>query len=191
MRSVFVRAFGDAAQAVEALRADTALGQGLETFASWIADTFRSGGRVLACGNGGSLADAMHFCEEFTGRFRNDRKPYAAIPLSDPTHLTCTANDYGYEHVFSRLVDAYGRSGDLLLVLSTSGNSPSILRALEAAKEGGVRTVAFLGRGGGHAAAVADLALVFPGATSDRIQELHMLALHAVIEAVETELGHA
>lgn len=190
MRSVFERAFGDAAQALDALRADTALAQGLETFASWIAEVFRSGGRVLACGNGGSLADAMHFCEEFTGRFRNDRRPYAAISLSDPTHLTCTANDYGYEQVFARLVTAYGRQGDLLLVISTSGNSPSILQAMESARAGGIRTMAFLGRGGGEAAAQADLALVFPGATSDRIQELHMLALHAVIEAVESELGH-
>ena len=136
------------------------------------------------------MADAMHFCEEFSGRFRNDRPPYPAIALSDPTHLTCVANDYGYEYVFSRQVEALGHDGDCLLVLSTSGNSASIVRATQAAKERKMTAIGFLGKGGGEVAALCDIAIVAPGATSDRIQELHMLALHALIEAVELELGH-
>src|SRR5579885_1848624 len=154
-----------------------------------ILSAFRSGNKVLACGNGGSMADAMHFCEEWSGRFRADRDPYPAIALSDPTHMSCVANDYGYEHVFSRQVRGLGKSGDVFLLLSTSGNSPSITLAAKAAKDHGLKVIGFLGKGGGEVLPMCDLAVVAPGKTSDRIQEIHMLCLHAVIEAIEAELG--
>lgn len=191
MRSVLDRALADAAEVLATLRQDEQILAQTTEFAQRLSELFQSEGRILACGNGGSLADAMHFCEEFTGRFRNDRKPYGAIPLADPTHMSCTANDYGFEHVFSRQVEAFARPGDMLLLLSTSGNSPSIIRAAETARTNGLTVIGMLGRGGGQVAPKCDLAIIVPGQTSDRIQELHMLLLHAVIEAVEKDLGHA
>jgi D-sedoheptulose 7-phosphate isomerase len=162
----------------------------MDGFANDIAEAFRGHGKLLTCGNGGSMADAMHVAEEFSGRFRRDRRPYPAIALSDPAHLTCVANDYGFDHVFSRQVEALGQPGDLLLVLSTSGNSPNVLRAADAARERGVKVLALLGRGGGQLLPRCDRVIMAPGEGSDRIQELHMLAMHAVIEAVEIALGH-
>lgn len=160
----------------------------LESAADLLVGSFSGGGKVLACGNGGSMCDAMHFAEEWTGRFRETRSPYPAIALSDPAHMSCVANDFGYEHVFARQVEALGRNGDVLLVLSTSGNSPSIVRAAEAAKSSGVAVLGMLGGNGGKVLPMCELALIAPGETSDRIQELHMLALHVLIEAVEHEL---
>lgn len=188
--SVLQRALSTAAQDLESLRANSSLITQLEEAIEMVTGAFRQGNKILACGNGGSLADAMHLCEEFTGRFRHDRKPYPALCLSDPTHMSCVANDYGFEFVFSRGVEAFGASGDILFALSTSGNSPSILEAASVARKNGLKVVGFLGKGGGAVAPLCDLGLVFPGATSDRIQELHMLCLHALIEAVEVNLGH-
>ena len=188
MSSTFASSFADAASLLEEARSDHGLMADLETLADWLTDAFRDGKKALACGNGGSLADAMHFAEEWTGRFRNERDPYPVMALSDPTHLTCTANDYGYDHVFERNVRAFGQPGDILLLLSTSGNSKNLVLAAEAARAKQVRTVGFLGKGGGALASECDLAIVFPGATSDRIQELHMLTLHALIETVEARL---
>lgn len=163
----------------------------IEAAANLVIGAFNEGAKLLVCGNGGSMCDAMHFAEEWSGRFRNDRQPYAAIALSDPAHLSCVANDYGFEHVFSRQVEALGRKGDVLFILSTSGNSPNIVKAAEAAKASGVSVVGFLGKGGGQVRELCDVIVHAPGETSDRIQELHMLALHILIEAVEAELGHA
>lgn len=151
-------------------------------------DTLKSNRKILICGNGGSMADAMHFAEELTGRFRLERPALAAIACSDPTHLTCTANDYGFEHIFSRWVEAIGQPGDLLIVLSTSGNSLNIAQAVAAAKSRGLNTAALLGRGGGTLKGAASIEIIVPGETSDRIQELHMLILHALVEAIEGEL---
>ena len=151
----------------------------------------RDGGKVLACGNGGSAADAMHFCEELTGRYRDDRPALAAVACCDATHITCVANDYGYERVFGRWVEALGRAGDVAFLLSTSGNSANVLDAARVAGELGLVRVALLGRGGGALAGVCEHEWVGPGETSDRIQELHMLILHAVVGAIERELGYA
>jgi D-sedoheptulose 7-phosphate isomerase len=145
------------------------------------------GGKILACGNGGSLCDAAHFAEELTGRFRRDRRPLAAIAINDPGHITCTANDYGYDEVFARAVEGLGRSGDALIALSTSGNSPSIVKAIVAAKKQGMWTCALLGRGGGACRELSEVAIVVPGETSDRIQELHMLILHIIVEGIEAK----
>ena len=157
--------------------------------ADLVAATIRAGGKVLICGNGGSLCDAAHFAEELTGRFRNDRRPLPAIACTEPGHLTCVANDYGFEHVFSRWITALARPGDAVIILSTSGNSPNCLRAAEAAKAAGARTAALLGKDGGKLRAHCDVEVIAPGATSDRIQEVHMLVLHAVVEAVEAAVA--
>lgn len=184
-------ALSEAGRVLAELQADDAQIRAAARAGLYMAGVLSAGGRVMAAGNGGSMADAMHFCEELTGRFRKDRRAYAAIPLSDPTHLSCTANDYGFEQVFSRLVQAYGRSGDVLLLLSTSGQSPNLLRAAEQARGQDVWVIGLLGRGGGSLAPFCHEAILVPGETSDRIQELHMLLLHAMIEGIERELGHA
>ncbi len=162
---------------------------GVERFAEAALKTLQDGGKLLACGNGGSMCDAMHFAEEWTGRFREARPAQPAIAFSDPSQLTCIANDFGYDEVFARLVEALGRDGDLLVALSTSGNSTNVARAVEAAKDRGLGTVGLLGKGGGSLRELVDIAIIVPHAeTADRVQEVHIKILHAVIEAVERAL---
>ncbi len=150
-----------------------------------MADTFDAGGKVLVAGNGGSLCDAMHFAEELTGQFREKRRALPAIALSDPGHMSCTANDMGFEEVFARGIEAFGQTGDLFVGLTTSGNSPNIIRAFEVAADRGLTSVAFLGKDGGMLKGAADHELIIRGKTSDRIQEAHMLAIHIIIEMCE------
>lgn len=157
----------------------------IENAARLIAQGFARGGKVIAFGNGGSMCDAMHFAEELTGRFRRDRKALPAIALSDPSHLTCVGNDYGFEQVFARGVEAYAAAGDVVLGLSTSGNSPNVIRGLATARELGCHTIALLGKDGGQLAGTCELQIIVPGEHSDRIQELHTLILHIIIECVE------
>lgn len=158
------------------------------SFSEMLLETFQTGGRAFSCGNGGSHCDAMHFAEEFTGRYRKDRRPLGALALGDPSHVTCVSNDYGFSEIFARQLTGLARQGDLLLGLSTSGNSENIIRAFQAAKSIGIRTVALLGRDGGKLKSMADLAIVVPAQTSDRIQEMHIKLIHTVIEAVERRL---
>ena len=150
-----------------------------------LANTFDAGGKLLVCGNGGSACDAMHVAEEFTGRFRKNRRALPAIALADPSHITCVANDFGYDAVFSRGVEAYGKSGDVLIGLSTSGQSINVIKAIETAKQQNMITVGMLGKDGGALAGQCDFEFIIPEKTSDRIQELHMMILHIVIEGVE------
>lgn len=158
----------------------------IEQAAFLIADCFKSGNKVIVAGNGGSLCDASHFAEELTGFFRSFRQALPVIALSEPGHITCTANDLGFEWVFARGVQAFGKPGDLFIGLTTSGNSPNIIKAVEIAREQKLKTIAFLGKGGGRLKGVADLELSIDGfETSDRIQEAHMAAIHIIIEAVE------
>ena len=160
----------------------------LDRVGAKVRDTVRRRGRVFICGNGGSLSDATHFAEEWTGRYRKDREPFPVIALADASHITCVANDYGFEHIFSRPVLALGHEGDVLFALSTSGNSENILRALEAARSRKMLTVGLAGKGGGKMKPLCDECIVVPGQTADRIQELHMMLLHILIEGVEREL---
>jgi D-sedoheptulose 7-phosphate isomerase len=150
-----------------------------------LAAMFQADNKALICGNGGSCCDAMHFAEEFTGRYRDDRRALPVIALADPSHLSCVGNDYGFDAIFSRGVEAYGQAGDWLFGLSTSGNSPNIIAAFEKAKAQGMKTVALLGKGGGKLKDQCDYQFIVPASTSDRIQEIHMMILHIVIEGVE------
>jgi len=151
--------------------------------------SYRKQKKILICGNGGSLCDAMHFAEELTGQFRKKRKAFPAIALSDPGHMSCVANDMGFNEVFARGVEALGQEDDVLILLSTSGNSENLVRALEVAKEKKLKTIAFLGKTGGRLKGLADLEWIIEGfATSDRIQEVHMAAIHILIEMIEYEL---
>ena len=162
---------------------------GVHQFAEAAAKTLERGGLLMSCGNGGSMCDAMHFAEEWTGRFRGNRKALPAVAFGDPSQLTRIANDFGFDEIFARQVEALGKAGDLLVAISTSGNSPNVLRACEVAKARGVKTVGLLGKGGGQLKAKVDIPIVVPLAqTSDRIQEVHIKILHIVIEAVERRL---
>lgn len=157
----------------------------LDRIVKVLVTAFDSGRKVMICGNGGSMTDAMHFAEELTGRFRSDRKALPAIALSDPSHITCVANDYGFDEIFSKGIEAYGKKGDVFIGLSTSGNSQNIIKAFESTLEKKMNTVLLLGKDGGKLKGKADLELIIPAQTSDRIQEIHMMILHAVVEGVE------
>lgn len=185
-----IRASFKAARAtLDAFLEDEANLEAVGQFAALCEAALTSGGKLMACGNGGSMCDAMHFAEEWTGRFRGNRNALPAIAFSDPSQLTCIANDFGYDQVFARSVEAYGRPGDVLVCMSTSGGSPNAILAIQKAKEMGIKTVALLGKGGGEMKNLADLAIVVPHATtSDRIQEIHIKVLHIAIEAVERSL---
>ncbi|EII2402190.1 D-sedoheptulose 7-phosphate isomerase [Vibrio parahaemolyticus] len=161
----------------------------IEAAAKMIADSFKQDGKVLSCGNGGSHCDAMHFAEELTGRYRDNRPGYAGIAISDPSHLSCVSNDFGYDFVFSRYVEAVGRKGDVLFGLSTSGNSGNILKAIEAAKAKGMKTVALTGKDGGKIAGLADVEIRVPHfGYADRIQEVHIKIIHIIIQLIEKEM---
>jgi D-sedoheptulose 7-phosphate isomerase len=161
----------------------------LETAGAWCVEALRAGGKLLTCGNGGSAAEAQHLSAELVGRYLDDRPALAAISLNaDTVLLTAIGNDYGFDQVFARQVRGLGRAGDILIVFTSSGNSPNILRALEAARDLGLRSIAFLGRGGGKAKDLADCVLMVPHPVTARIQESHLFLLHALMDRIEAAL---
>ena len=176
--------------ALDALLADQATLDSIERAGALLAATFQAGGRAYSCGNGGSMCDAMHFAEELTGRFRDDRPGYAATAISDAGHLSCVANDYGYEQVFSRYVQAHGRAGDVLLAITTSGTSRNVVAAAQTARRIGMKVIALTGRPDTLITEQADIAIVTPGGQyADRVQELHIKVIHILIELVERRLA--
>lgn len=155
-----------------------------------LADSFKAGGKVMSCGNGGSHCDAMHFAEELTGRYRENRPGYPAIAISDVSHLSCVSNDFGYEYVFSRFVESVGREGDVLLGISTSGNSGNIIKAIEAARAKGMKVITLTGKDGGKMAGSADIEIRVPHfGYADRIQEIHIKVIHILIMLIEKEMA--
>ena len=179
----------EANDTLNAFRQDTDQMLAFERFVDVATSTLQSGGRLLSCGNGGSLCDAMHFAQEWTGRLVRDRPALSAMAFSDSAQLSAIANDFGFDQVFARQVEARGRPGDLLVSISTSGKSPNVIKAVEAAKRLGIQTVGLLGCGGGEVLNRVDVAMVVPHAErADRIQEMHIKILHAAIQAVETRL---
>ena len=179
-------------EAQEVLRkftADDAVIASIEKAAGFMADAIRAGGKIMSAGNGGSHCDAMHFAEELTGRYRENRPAYAAIAISDPSHLSCVSNDYGFQYVFSRYLEGVGRSGDVFLGISTSGNSQNIINAVEAARKKGIKTVVLTGKDGGKLAGLADVEIRVPHfGFADRIQEVHIKVIHILIHAIEVKL---
>jgi D-sedoheptulose 7-phosphate isomerase len=158
----------------------------IEQAALMMSESIKQGGKIFSCGNGGSSCDAMHFAEELTGRFREDREPLPAISISDASHITCTSNDYGYQFVFSRYIQALGKEGDVLLAISTSGNSSNVILAADAAKKKGMKVVALTGKGGGNLGPVADIHIdVEHDGFADRIQEVHIKVIHIFILLIE------
>ena len=182
---IWENALAEAKSALNEFAADREALLRCDQFAQILSEVVLQEGRIFSCGNGGSHCDAMHFSEELTGRFRGDRNPIGALALGDPSHLTCVSNDFGFEHVYSRQVSGLGRRGDVLLAISTSGNSVNLIRAVEAAQSRGMRTVALLGKGGGKLKDLVELPIVVPGKTSDRIQEIHIKILHTAVERLE------
>jgi len=179
----------EARSAIDALLANQRTLAAIAEAGRVLTASLAQGGRVYSCGNGGSMCDAMHFAEELSGRYRLDRKPLPAVAISDPGHMTCVANDFGYEAVFSRYIEAHGRPGDCLLAISTSGKSPNVLAAARAATAQGVKVIAMTGRIGSPLSELADIEICTPvGRFADRVQELHIKVVHILIELVERDL---
>lgn len=158
----------------------------IENAATLMAAAIQNNGKILSCGNGGSHCDAMHFAEELTGRYRNNRRALPAIAISDVSHMSCVSNDFGYEFVFSRYIEALGQPGDVLLGLSTSGNSANIIKAVEAAKAKGMKVVILSGKDGGKLAGTADVEIIVPHfGYADRVQEIHIKVIHIFMLLIE------
>lgn len=182
-------ALNDARDALDALISNEKTIEAVVAAAGLMADAVEGDGKVMSCGNGGSLCDAMHLAEEMTGRYRSNRRPYAALAISDASHMACVGNDYGYEEVFSRYVEAHGRKGDVLLAITTSGTSRNIVKAAEVARRKGVKVVALTGRDETPITELADVSIVTPaGRWADRVQELHIKCIHILIELIERRL---
>jgi D-sedoheptulose 7-phosphate isomerase len=161
----------------------------IEAAAELMASSINNGGKILSCGNGGSHCDAMHFAEELTGKFRDERKALPAIAIADTSHITCVGNDYGFDHIFARYVEGLGRQDDVLLAISTSGNSANIVNAVLAAREKGMKVVALTGKQGGKLADLADIEIRVPHlGYSDRIQEIHIKVIHIIILLIEQKV---
>lgn len=163
----------------------------IDEAATVMAHTLQKGGKIISCGNGGSLCDAAHFAEELTGRYRSNRQPYAAVAINDPAYITCVGNDFSFEEIFSRYVEGVGKTGDVLLAISTSGNSANVVRAVEVAKAMNMPTVALTSNGVNKLNTLADIVLASPAADfSDRVQEIHIKIIHLLIQSIELKLGH-
>ncbi|RRO07156.1 D-sedoheptulose 7-phosphate isomerase [Pectobacterium aquaticum] len=180
----------EAAETLNNFLSDDANIQSIQNAAVLLANAFKAGGKVISCGNGGSHCDAMHFAEELTGRYRENRPGYPAIAISDPSHLSCVSNDFGYDFVFSRYVESLGREGDVLLGISTSGNSGNIIKSIAAAKAKGMKVITLTGKDGGKMAGSADVEIRVPHfGYADRIQEIHIKAIHILIQLIEKEMA--
>ena len=179
----------EAHQLLLSLMGDSKLLETISKMADVITQVIENGGKIITCGNGGSHCDAMHFAEELTGRYRNDRPSLPAIAISDAAHLTCAGNDYGFEFIFSRFIEGMGNNGDLLLAISTSGNSINIINAVKAAKEKKMKTIVLTGKDGGELVNIADIILIVPYfGFADRIQEIHIKIIHIMILLIEQKI---
>ncbi|MAC94602.1 MAG: phosphoheptose isomerase [Flavobacteriales bacterium] len=187
MADSIVRAnFLEAKRVLESFLSEDENIQKIEAAGNLLCQAFEKGSKVISCGNGGSMCDAMHFAEELTGRFRENRKPLAAVSISDPSHLSCVANDYGYDEVFSRYIQALGNAGDVLLAISTSGNSKNVLKGIEAARENGMKVIGLTGKDGGAIGPLCDIEIRAPQSDyADRAQEIHIKVIHSLIHYVE------
>lgn len=163
----------------------------IEDAAQMMIDSVKAGHKIISAGNGGSMCDAMHFAEELTGRYKNDRPSIAAISISDPSHMSCVGNDYGFDFVFSRFLESVGQKGDVFLGISTSGNSKNIMLGIEAAKKRGIKTILLTGKDGGKMRGIADIEIIVPHfGYADRIQEIHIKIIHTFIGLIEKGLGY-
>ena len=183
--------FEESAKVLKAFMADENNFKNIEAASQLMLEAIQNNRKIISCGNGGSMSDAMHFAEELTGRYRDNRPSLPAIAISDSGYLTCAGNDYGYDFVFSRFIEGMGNSGDVLLGISTSGNSKNVINAVQAAKEKGMKTVVLSGKDGGNLADLADVEIRVPHfGYADRIQEIHIKVIHTLIGLIEKGMGY-
>ncbi len=181
--------FIEAQQVVEQFINDDSNFEKIESSGKAMIEALQNGGKIISCGNGGSMSDAMHFAEELTGRFRENRPGIAAISISDPSHISCVANDFGYEYIFSRFIESMGNKNDVLLAISTSGNSANVLKAAKEARNKGMKIVALTGKSGGKLASESDIEIrVAHKGYADRVQEIHIKIIHALIHYIESNI---
>ena len=184
--------FEEALQTLQRFMNDATQMNNIERASQAMIQSIKQDGKIMSCGNGGSHCDAMHFAEELTGRYRNNRPGIAAIAISDVSHISCVGNDYGYDQVFSRYIEAVGRKGDVLLAISSSGNSSNVVKAIEAAKAKGMVVVGLTGKDGGKMAELVDIEIRAPHSTyADRAQEIHIKVIHSLIDSIEVGLDYA
>ncbi|GBU13973.1 D-sedoheptulose 7-phosphate isomerase [Enterobacterales bacterium] len=180
----------EAADTLNKFISDPANIESIQRAAVLLADSFKAGGKVISCGNGGSHCDAMHFAEELTGRYRENRPGYPAIAISDVSHISCVGNDFGFDHIFSRYVEAVGQKGDVLFGISTSGNSANVIKAIEAARAKGMKVITLTGKNGGKMDGSADVEVRVPHfGFADRVQEIHIKVIHILILLIEKEMA--
>ncbi|MDD3741859.1 MAG: D-sedoheptulose 7-phosphate isomerase [Bacteroidales bacterium] len=181
--------FEESVQVLKNFNSDKSNFENIEKAGKLIVESIQNKAKIISCGNGGSMSDAMHFAEELTGRFRENRQAIPAIAISDPAHITCTANDFGFDYVFSRYIEALGNNNDVLLAISTSGNSKNIIEAISAAKKKGMKVIALTGKDGGKIKDLCDVEIRVPHmGYSDRIQEIHIIIIHSLIDYIEKNI---
>ena len=189
-QAVIIQELQQAASVLERVMASPEVLSKVEQAAQMMSASVKQGGKIISCGNGGSHCDAMHFAEELTGKYREPRQAIPAICVSDPSHISCVGNDYGYDHIFSRYLEALGQKGDVLLAITTSGNSANVVKAAETARQRGMKVVALTGNSGGKLAALADVEIRVPHqGFADRIQEIHIKVIHILILLIEKALA--
>jgi D-sedoheptulose 7-phosphate isomerase len=189
MSDLILQNFREAQDVLARFIADDNNLRAVESAGKLLVEAIASGNKIISCGNGGSMCDAMHFAEELSGRFRENRKALPAISISDPSHISCVGNDYGYEFIFSRYLEAIGNKGDVLLAISTSGNSGNVLKAIEAAKQKGMKVIGLTGKDGGKMAGLCDVEVRAPKTGyADRAQEIHIKVIHSLIHYVEANI---
>jgi D-sedoheptulose 7-phosphate isomerase len=182
--------FRQAQAVLDSFISDPEIWEKLENAGEIMVQSLKSGNKIISCGNGGSMCDAMHFAEELTGRFQKDRIPLAALAISDPSHITCVANDFGYDYIFSRVVEALGKPDDVLLAISTSGNSQNVLNAINSAKRSRMKAIVLTGKTGGRMASLGDVEIRVPhNGYSDRIQEIHSKIIHSLVNYIELSMN--
>ena len=181
--------FIEAKEVLEAFISNPENFESIEKAGQLLVNSIQSDGKIISCGNCGSLCDAMHFAEELTGRYRNNRPAIGAIAISDASHMACVGNDYGYEYVFSRYIEGVGREGDVLLAISTSGNSQNVIHAIKAARDKGIKVIGLTGKDGGKMANLCDVEIRAPKSDyADRAQEIHIKVIHSLIDYIENNL---
>ena len=189
MKDQILKELNEAKNVIDKYINDDTIINAIEESAKIMTVSIDNGGKIISCGNGGSMCDAMHFAEELTGKFREERSPIPAVSISDPSHITCVGNDYGFDAIFSRYVESVGNTGDVLLAISTSGKSTNVIRAAEEANRKGIKVVALTGNDGGELSDLCDIEIRVPHfGYSDRIQEIHIKVIHILILLIEKNL---
>ena len=189
MKDLILKELNEARNVIDKFIAEETTTNTIHESAKIMIECIKNGGKIISCGNGGSMSDAMHFAEELTGKFRDERSPIPAISISDPSHITCVGNDYGFDSIFSRYIESIGKSGDTLLAISTSGTSTNVIKAAEEANKKGIKVISLTGKDGGELANLSDIEIRVPHfGYSDRIQEIHIKVIHILILLIEKNL---